>query len=81
MLAAKQLGVDLPEYAPAVEKAVEYLLKIQKDAPGDKADGAFFGMTDKYEVSTVCANARTAAYAIMALLRYAGAVDNIYYFN
>jgi rhamnogalacturonyl hydrolase YesR len=81
MLAAKQLGIDLPEYAPAVEKAVEYLLKIQKDASGDKADGAFFGMTDQYEVSTVCANARTAAYAIMALLRYAGAVDNIYYFD
>jgi rhamnogalacturonyl hydrolase YesR len=81
MLAARQLKVDLPEQTASIDKAVQHLLQIQKNAPGDQADGAFFGMTDEYEVSTVCANARTAAYAIMALLRYAGAVDNIYYFD
>lgn len=78
MLAAKQLDISCPEYEMATEKAVKYLLKLQNIAPENPADGAFFGMTDNYEVSTVCGNARTAAYAIMALLHYAGAEDNIY---
>lgn len=81
MLAAKRLNISCPEYDIATDKAVEYLLKLQNIAPGNPADGAFFGMTDNYEVSTVCANTRTAAYAIMALLHYAGAHDNIYSFT
>lgn len=81
MLAAKQLNISCTEYDTATEKAVEYLLKLQNIVPKNSADGAFFGMTDDYEVSTVCANTRTAAYAIMALLHYAGAQDNIYSFT
>jgi hypothetical protein len=81
MLAAKQLNISCPQYEFAIEKAVAYLLKLQNISPDNPADGAFFGMNDDYEVSTVCANTRTAAYAIMALLHYAGAQDNIYYFN
>lgn len=81
MLAAKQLNISCPEYEIATEKAVKYLLQLQNIVPNNPANGGFFGMTDDYEVSTVCANTRTAAYAIMALLHYAGAQDNIYYFN
>ena len=80
MVAAKRLGISNAEYDKAIENAVEYLLNLQNNVPDNPADGAFFGMTDEYEVSTVCANARTAAYAIMALLHYAGAQDNIYSF-
>ena len=81
MLAAKQLRISCSEYNEAIEKAVPYLLALQKDAPGDPSDGAFFGMTEEYGLSDVQANARTAGYAIMALLRYAGAADDIYFFQ
>jgi len=81
MLAAKQLDISCPEYEIATKRAVKYLLKLQNVDPGNTADGAFFGMTENYEVSTICANTRTAAYAIMALLHYAGAEDNIYSFG
>ena len=81
MLAAKQLNISSPQYEHTTEKAVKYLLKLQNINPDNPANGAFFGMTDDYEVSTVCANTRTAAYAIMALLHYAGAQDNIYSFT
>lgn len=81
MVAAKRLGISNADYDKSIENAVEYLLNLQSNVPDNPADGAFFGMTDEYEVSTVCANARTAAYAIMALLHYAGAQDNIYSFT
>jgi hypothetical protein len=81
MIAAKRLGISNIDYEKATESAVKYLLNLQNHAPGNPADGAFFGMTDDYKVSTVCANARTAAYAIMALLHYAGVQDNIYSFT
>lgn len=81
ILAAKQLGICRPEYDRAAEKAVEYLLQLQHNNPDSPADGAFFGMTDSYELSDTQANARTASYAIMGLLRYSGAIDNIYFFQ
>ncbi len=81
MLAAKQLNLVSGEYDQTIAKAIPHLLQIQNNSPSNQADGAFFGMTDEYEVSTVCANARTAAYAIMALFRYAGAEDNLYFFK
>lgn len=81
MLAAKQLGISSPEYDEAVEKAIHYLLALQKTDPDSPSDGAFFGMTEDYGLSDTRANARTAGYAIMALLRYAGATDDIYFFQ
>ncbi len=80
MLAAKQLKISRDEYDTAVDRAIPYLLNLQCIAPDNPADGAFFGVDEKYAVSNIYGNARTAAYAIMALLRYSGAVDNIYFF-
>lgn len=81
MLAAKQLGLNHSAYNAAVEKVIPYLLRLQNIAPNTPSDGAFFGMNEDYEISDTDANARTAAYAIMGLLRYAGATDNIYFFE
>jgi hypothetical protein len=80
MLAAKQLNAGHNEYDIAVEKAIPYLLNLQNNVPENPADGAFFGVDENYDVSDTYGNARTAAYAIMALLRYSGAVDDIYFF-
>jgi rhamnogalacturonyl hydrolase YesR len=80
IVAAKRLGISRPEYDLAAERAMKYILKLQNNAPKQFTDGAFFGMTDNYEVSSTDANTRTAAYAIMALLHYGGANDNIYSF-
>ena len=81
MMAAKELGLGRPEYDAVLERAVSYLLALQKVSPDTLADGAFFGMTGDYQLSDICANSRTAAYAIMGLLRYSGARDEIYFFD
>ena len=81
MLAAKQIGIISSEYDEVIEKAVAYLLNLQNNAPESSADGAFFGMDEEYVISTTLANTRTTVYAIMGLMRYAGAVDNIYFFE
>ncbi len=82
MEAIKQLGLDRPGYAAARDRAVSFLLSIQKVEPGHLGDGSFFGMTNDYRLSDICTNIRTSAYAIMGLLRYAGKrAGGIYFFD
>jgi len=81
MLAARELGLQRAEYDVAIERAIPYLLGLQKVSPGNPADGAFFGMTGDYQLSDSIANSRTAAYAIMGLIRYAGSRNEIYFLD
>ncbi len=46
---------------------------------GSPANGGILGVTTDYIVSDSFANMRTTSYSVMALLRYAGAVDSYYF--
>ncbi len=78
--AARAIGMEIGE-DDALDRAAAYLIGTQVRRDGDPADGAFLGFDgpDSYELSDTIANARTGAYAIMALLRHAGAVDPYYF--
>lgn len=80
LLAAKQLALMDDSIDDVLGRSMEYILNLQVMDNKD-ARGAFRGFTDNYVVSDEAANGRTGAYSIMALLRYAGAQDNIYYFE
>lgn len=71
MVEGRRLGVLDESFAPAIEKAAEYLLEQQFRREGAKMDGAFHGMSGDYTVDAGSCNARAAAYAIMSLLNYA----------
>ncbi len=78
LLAARALGSSLP-VDTAIEATVDYILGLQVMRPDGVADGAFRGYTDSYTLDPAIANIRTGGYAIMALLRYAGATGPIYF--
>lgn len=78
-LAAKALGLDLVKQE-TIDNAVRYLLDRQYRKAGSTGDGGFFGVSVKYEVSDFLLNMRTTSYAVMGLLRYAGASDLYYFF-
>lgn len=73
LLAAKKLGLEITGN-DEIEAAMTYLLGIQVHNKDCLGYGAF--LDDDNE-----ANARTCAYAVMALLRWAGAIDNYYFFE
>jgi hypothetical protein len=70
-LAAKSLGLDLVDQN-MIESAVNYLLNIQVKKSDVPYSGAF-------RDTEIVSNARTGAYSIMALLRYAGITDSNYF--
>ena len=82
LLAARAAGLDLAADA-AIGRVVDYLLGTQVRRANDPADGAFLGFSgaNEYELSDTLANARTGAYAILGLLRMAGAKDPYYFFE
>jgi hypothetical protein len=81
LLAAKRLGLDLATDAQLSE-AARYLIGMQIRSNGHANDGAFYGYSEPhYTVDRRTANLRTGAYSILGLLRYAGAVDDFYYFG
>lgn len=53
---------------------------VQVREPGGAADGAFLGFNEQYILSDTTASIRSGAYAIPALLRYAGVRDRRYFF-
>jgi hypothetical protein len=72
-LAAKSLGLDLVDNN-MIESAVNYLLNIQVKKSDVPYSGAF-------RDTEILSNARTGAYSIMALLRYAGITDSNYFIS
>lgn len=63
------------------DRVARYLMSVQIRSEGDASDGAFLGLTDDYVLDQNVANIRAGAYAIMALLRYAGVRDDGYFFD
>ena len=80
LLASQQLGFDWLS-STTVDGALKYILNLQIHAPGSDSDGAFCSLEGENEVCGKSSNIRTAAYAIMALLRCAGAQDSYYFFE
>ncbi len=80
IMAAKTLGIIGNELDGTLDASIDYIVNLQVRDNEDSC-GAFRGFTDDYVISSEAANGRTGAYSIMALLRYAGAEDNIYFFN
>lgn len=80
LLAAQALGHRWADQG-RLDRAAEYLMSIQvRTGQGDPADGAFRGFSEQYILSDDTANIRAGAYAILALLRYAGVTDRYYFF-
>ena len=79
-LASRSLGLNWVDQE-TIDNAVSYLFSRQFRKSGSPADGAFLGVSQVYELSNTLANMRITSYAIMALLRYAGAVDPYYFFD
>jgi hypothetical protein len=78
MLAAKRLGLELPdEIDQAIVRASEYILNLRY-GKGESAN-AFLGFDEDYKLSDRFTNARTGAYAILALLRMADRDDEFYF--
>ncbi len=80
MLLARQLGLKTIS-DDVLDCAAGYLLNIQVLEPGALSDGAFHGFDDDYQLNRRFANLRAGAYAILALLRYAGFSDRIYWLD
>lgn len=78
MLAAKACGSSL-SLAPAISRAVNYVLNLQVRNDGAPEDGAFLGFTNDYVVDGDCCNIRAGGYAILSLLRFSGATGPIYF--
>lgn len=78
LLAARACGSELPSDA-VIDRAVDYVLDLQIVRPGDPADGAIRGYDDHYQLGERICNARSGGYAILSLLRYAGAKGPIYF--
>lgn len=78
LMAARALGSSL-KVDNAIERALEYVLGLQVLRQGDPADGAFLGFTGNYTIDGNISNARSAGYAVLSLLRYAGATGPIYF--
>jgi len=78
--AARAVGCDWAD-PDAIDKAAEYLHSIQWRAPGKSGDGAFIGFSNSYAAKHATATMRTTGYAVLALLRYAGKVDDFYFFG
>lgn len=80
MAATRILGLDCITQK-VLDNAAAYLLAIQVRQHGHASDGAFHGFDDAYQLNKRFANLRSGAYAILALLRYAGYQDRCYYFG
>jgi len=80
LLAARKLGVYDPD-RNVLDRAVRYILDRQIRRDGDPSDGAILGYDDEYAVSERFFNARSAAYGVMAMLRYLSASDPFYFFE
>lgn len=81
LLAAKRIGIDLVNDTQ-LARAAAYTAGMQVRQPGHANDGAFYGYSEPhYTVDYRTANLRTGAYSIMGLLRYAGTVDDFYFFS
>lgn len=80
LLAASAAGSTLP-MDDAITRAVDYVLNLQIQRPGSPADGAFRGYNDSYTLSERICNMRAGGYAILSLLRFAGATGPIYFPN
>lgn len=78
LLAAEKNGI-IQNCEQNISRAVQYLLDLQIKRPGKAGNGAFAGFDSKNQVSTTQANMRSTAYAILALLKYAGNKDEIYF--
>jgi hypothetical protein len=79
-LVSRSLGFDWIDQE-TIDNAVNYLLNRQFRKINSPADGAFLGVNQAYEVSNTLANMRSTSYAIMALLRYSGAIDPYYFLD
>jgi hypothetical protein len=79
-LAAKALGLDLIDQE-TIDNTVRYLLDRQCCKINSSGNGGFFGVSVNYEISDIMINMRTTSYAVMGLLRYAGASDPYYFFT
>ncbi|NLF29351.1 MAG: hypothetical protein GX591_00525 [Planctomycetes bacterium] len=82
LAAARSLGCDWAAQQ-AMDRAADYVLSRQWLSPGRGADGAFLGYhyQGDYTQRGTIAVMRTAAYAVLSLLRYAGANDACYFFG
>ncbi|MAX24850.1 MAG: hypothetical protein CMJ19_10135 [Phycisphaeraceae bacterium] len=80
MLLARQLGLKRIS-DDVLDRAASYLMDIQVRDEGTLSDGAFHGFDDDYQLNRRYANLRAGAYAVMALLRYAGYTDRIYWLD
>lgn len=78
MLAARATGSELP-MEEAIARAAEYVLDLQVNRPGEPADGAFRGYTNDYTLDPKICNIRAGGYAILSLLRLAGATGPVYF--
>ncbi|HOF18839.1 MAG TPA: hypothetical protein PK082_08005 [Phycisphaerae bacterium] len=78
LLAARRVGFDWARQDP-LDRAARYLMGLQIRRPGAPADGGFRGFTGEYTLSETAANVRAGAYAILALLRYAGQTGPNYF--
>jgi hypothetical protein len=72
LMSAQTLGLLDDSYNDMAERAVKYLMNCQVPEDNEFFKGAFNGMTDKYLVDKDYCNARAGAYAVMAMLRFAG---------
>lgn len=72
LMSAKTLGLLDDSYNDMAERSVKYLMNCQVPEDNEFFKGAFNGMTDKYMVDKDYCNARAGAYAVMAMLRFAG---------
>ncbi|AQQ70021.1 hypothetical protein SMSP2_00358 [Limihaloglobus sulfuriphilus] len=79
LMAARELGLTVGS-SDNLDRALDYILDLQITDPQSPARGAFRGFDHNYQISGF-ANTRTATYAIMGLLRYAGAADPFYFFD
>lgn len=78
MLAAQECGVE-DDFNPAIDRALDYILSLQLKRPGTPTDGAFLGMNGNYVVDGTTCNIRAGGYALLSLLRLAGAKGPIYF--
>ncbi|MBN1900282.1 hypothetical protein JW926_03035 [Candidatus Sumerlaeota bacterium] len=79
LMAAQKLGYPLASLEQ-LSRIARYIMNLQFQDADNPARGAFRGFNESYVVSDFF-NARTGAYSVMGLLRYAGAADPFYFFD
>lgn len=77
LLEMQRLGFALANQQQ-LERIVLYLINLQVTRPGEADDGGFRGYTGGYTLNPNTLNIRAGAYAILALLRYAGSDGGTY---